>query len=210
MTGVVDTLVSFRHVGGFDAQLLDSLPDYNGDAIPNKVLVHQWYRAFGIDTIYLRALGEGETYEEHGVTVHVDGIYADDATVTVSRAPYWPTISTTNISPAQDTAEAGEFLYFKISVQNTNDPATQSFDSNYEISLPDLGPGWVAGWTTGAAKTVPPGEAGDFDFVIISPGTAATGSYPFSMDVTDEDGDGGPVTALASGTFFVPEPSSSL
>jgi hypothetical protein len=53
VTGVVDTYVSFRDVGGFDEQLLVSLPDHNGDGVANAVLVHQWERVFPGDTIYL-------------------------------------------------------------------------------------------------------------------------------------------------------------
>ena len=83
--GVVDTFVSFRDTGGFDNQLLRSGVDRNGDTIANKVLVHLGRRSGFGDTIYRQALEEGDSYEENGVTVYVDDIDGDAATVTVTQ-----------------------------------------------------------------------------------------------------------------------------
>lgn len=203
VTGVVDTFVSFRDTGGFDAQLLDSLPDYNGDEVANSVLIHLSNRLLARDTMYLRALEQGETYAEHGVTVEVVAISGDHATITVSRAPYDPTPPLVTLAPPDYQSDPRQFRYYTLSITNTNDPSETPFDSYYDVALPVIGSGWIVGWATGATTAVPPGETSDFQFIVASPSAAAPGRYDFSVTVTDPDGDAGPVSAQAAAAYTV-------
>lgn len=210
VTGVVDTFVSYRDTSGFDAQLLSSLPDQNGDAVADAVLVQQWKRSYGSETLHVRALEAGEVYDEHGVRVEVLGIAAGQADVRVTRAPYAPEAPTVALQPADASSAPGEYRYVTLSITNENDPAGQTFDSSYAVTLPAFGPGWVVGWSSGGAKTVAPGATAQFDFVLIPPANAAGGRFPYSVTVTDADGDAGPVSTTTSGTYSVegPEPDT--
>ncbi len=206
VTGVVDTFVSFRDSSGFDGQLLESLPDGNGDSVANAVLVQQGYRFHGGNTIHLKALGQGETYREHGVTVTVDRLAADGATVTVDRAFYDPTPPRVVISPEHFDAQPGQQRYYSVSITNTNDPSGIRFESRFESTFSGLGPDWTIGWTTTAPATVAPGETRDFTLRVGSPGDATLGTSGFSVEVTDPDGDAGPVSGRASASYNVVGP----
>ncbi len=207
--GVVDTFLSYRDVQGFDEQLQLSIPDLNGDDVDNAVLVHQWPRQFGSDTFYLRALGVGDVYDEHGVRVEVLGIDGSGASVSVSRAPYAPVAPTVSLTPTDTTANRGQFVFYTLTIQNHNDPASQSFDSHYDVSLPQLPPDWTVGWTVGGAKTVPPGQSRSFTILVGSPRTAAPGRYDFVVDVQDHDGGPG-IGAQVAGAYTVAAPPGDM
>ena len=202
-TGVVDTFVSYRNLEGWDGQLALSQPDLHGDDVHDAVLVHQWPRQFGTETFYLRALSAGEVYDEHGVRVEVDSISGGTAVVTVERDPYFPAAPVASIAPAESLAGAAQTVFFTLSVQNLNSPASQDFDSHYQVELPDFGSGWTVGWASGGAKTVPPGESRDFPLIVRSPFGTPPGAYPFTLTVTDEDGDAGPVSDTATAALRV-------
>ena len=203
--GVVDTFVSFRDTGGFDGQLVLSLPDANGDEVADSVLVHQGSRSGSGDTLYVRALKEGDTYDENGVTVTVDGIAGGAATVTLTRAAYDPTPPVIAISPQNFNARPKEFRYYTVSVTNTNDPAVVSWESFYDLEFTPIGAGWLMGWSA-LIESVAPGETRDFQLLVAAPSTAALGTYDFTLTATDAGGDTGPVSAQASASFTLVGP----
>jgi hypothetical protein len=203
--GVVDTFVSFRDTGGFDGQLVLSLPDANGAEVADSVLVHQGSRSGSSDTLYVRALKEGESYDENGVTVTVDGIAGGDATVTVTRAAYDPTPPVVAISPQNFNAGPWEARYYTVSVTNTNDPAVVAWESFYDLEFTPIGAGWLMGWGA-LIESVAPGETKDFQFLVAAPSTAALGTYEFTITATDAGGDAGPVSAQASAAFTLVGP----
>jgi hypothetical protein len=155
--GVVDTFVSFRDTGGFDGQLVLSPPDTNGVEVADSVLVHQGSRSGSGDTLYVRALKEGETYDENGVAVTVDGIAGGAATVTVTRAAYDPTPPVIAIAPQSFNAQPWEVRYDTVSVTNTNDPAVVAWDSFYDLEFTPIGAGWLMGWGA-LIESVAPGR----------------------------------------------------
>jgi hypothetical protein len=203
--GVVDTFVSYRDTKGFDGQLLQSAPDVNGAEVANSVLVHQWYRSGSGDTLYLQALKAGETYDERGVTVTVDGISAEGAAVTVTRAPYDPTPPEMTIAPQNFNAHPWDLRYYTVSVTNTNDPAEVPFESRYDMSFTPIGAGWLMGWGS-LIESVAPGETKDFQFLVAAPSNAALGTYDFTITATEPDGDAGPLSAQASASYTVVAP----
>lgn len=209
LSGPVDTFVSFRDTGGFDIQLLDSLPDFNGDAVANSVLVHQWVRSGGSDTLYLRALQEGDSYDEYGVSVSVDQILGDDAMITVARAFYDPPAPTIEISPENFDGDLWVNGWYIVAVTNTNDPLEVGFDSIYDISVSDLGPDWIMDWTSTGEKIVSPGETRNFWFRVLLVSLGAGGRYDFSFVVTDRDGDAAPSSAEAWASYTLLGPDDT-
>jgi len=205
--GVVDTFVSFRDTGGFDGQLVLSLSDANGAEVADSVLVHQGSRSGSGDTLYVRALKEGETYDENGVTVTVDGIAGGDATVTVTRAAYDPTPPVVAISPQNFNARSWEVRYYTVSVTNTNDPAVVAWESFYNLEFTPIGPGWLTGWGA-MIESVAPGETKDFQLLVAAPSTAPLGTYEFTVTAIDAAGDAGPVSAQASASFTLVGPGA--
>ena len=203
--GVVDTFVSYRDTNGFDGQLLESAPDVNGDEVANSVLVHQWYRSGSGDTIYRRALEAGETYDEYGVTVTVDGISAEGAAVTVTRAPYDPAPPEMAITPQNSNAHPRDLRTYTVSVTNTNDPAEVPFESYYNMSFTPIGAGWLMGWGS-LIGSVAPGETRDFQFLVAAPSNAALGTYDFTLTATDSDDDAGTLSVQASASYTVVAP----
>ena len=184
VTGVVDTFVSFRNARGFDRQLPSGPSDLNGDSVANAVLIHQRHRGSGGNTIYLQALEEGESYDEYGVSVTVERIVGDEATVTVTRAPYEPQPPEIVITPGSLDAQPLQNRYYTVSITNTNDPLEVDFESVYDVSFDSIGAGWIMGWTSTAAKSVAPGETRNFFFRLLSPYDVAPGSYDFTLVAT--------------------------
>lgn len=209
VNGVVDTYLSYRDTGGFDAQLLSSGADLNGDAVHDAVLVQQWYRYHGGDTLHVKSLGTGDVYSENGVTVSVDDISGGNATVTVTRDPYYPVAPLTSTVPANIDSQPWLSAYYTLSITNQNDPAQVPFDSFYDVTFNAPGPGWAQGWTNSLPKTVPPGQTRSFYFWVKPPGSSPLGSYGFTLTATDPDGDSGPVQDQASATYTVVGPLDS-
>jgi hypothetical protein len=201
--GVVDTFVSFRDTGGFDGQLTSSLPDLNGDQVSNAVLIHQRNRLQGGETLYLRALTAGETYDQHGVSVTVTDISGGEASVSVTRAAYDPQPHQAVLTPANIDSMPQQFEYYDVAITNTNDPALVSFDAYYDATFTPIGPGWVMGWASGFAKTVAPGQTRSFPLLVMSPSSATPGTYGFSVTVTELDGDAGPYSVQTSASYTV-------
>jgi hypothetical protein len=114
-----------------------------------------------------------------------------------------------SIAPQEDQGEPGRFATFAISITNHNDPAGQTFDSHYDVTLPELPAGWTVGWTVGAAKTVPPGESREFDLFVASPRRAYPGRYAFTMTVRDHDGGAEGAAEVAGAYTILPPPGDA-
>ncbi len=199
--GVVDTFVSFRDSGGFDRQLLDSALDVNGDEVADSVLIHQGLRSTLGGSIYLRALREGDRYDEHGVIVTVDRIDGDTATVTVTRTPYFPDPPRVAIFPENLDAEPGGYRLYSVSITNTNDPAEVSFDSTYDVAFVN-DDAQLTHWNT-SIPILAPGETGTFTLILRSDVDTPPGIYGFTISATEPSGDAGPVSGEAAASYTV-------
>jgi hypothetical protein len=168
--------LSYRRPLGFDANLSSTYCD--------RLNVHRYKGSGAVQTYFLDALLEGETFEDavNGVTITALSRNNDYMTVQVTTsATCNPNTPTVNLLPASQSGEPGMTLNYTFSLTNRDSSRCAETTFYLNSSLPG---GW-RGTLYPETLTLLPGETGSATLSVTSPVGTVEDSYVLKVDASD-------------------------
>jgi len=184
--------VAYRVAEGFD--------NYIDGSYLDKLSVHR-YRGDGSSTrtFLVAGLGDGMSFDDtvNGITVTEVGHGPSEATVQVQlQAPCSINTPVLTVSPQAQSAIAGAALTYLVSL--TNRDTAQCGPTAFDLRA-SIAPGWTATWSS-PSLSLAPGASGQTQLTIISPATAASGTYSAAVGVGASDTPVHTASTIASDT----------
>ncbi|MCC6490712.1 MAG: hypothetical protein IT364_24715 [Candidatus Hydrogenedentes bacterium] len=193
--------LSYRTRLGYDSALNSSYVE--------KLNIHRYAGSGSIETYFVRALADGQAFEDtkNGVKVTQTSHNADPVSgsvtvqITLSGSVLAPTVT---ISPTNQTAnKMGMAAQYGVSVKN-NDVNTGASTFGLAAILPS---GWTA-TAQPAQLTLSPGQSGSFTVTVQPPATLADNNYTLKLGASDVSGAHADITSAVTYKLDTTPPAS--